>query len=108
MNRFTSILAAAAIAITSSSAFATGPEKGGVQIGGSAVQVGVIDKNANVSLGKGAIARTRVSAVNGDVSVGKDLVQVGVIKTNANVALGENAEACTEVATMGSYNSACE
>jgi hypothetical protein len=96
-------LTTAALALSLLAATSFGPhamaQQGGVEVGGNANNLTLVNRNTNAAIGADAEANTRIGSVQ-DSKVGGNLNNLTLVNRNTNAAIGKNAEANTQIGAI--------
>jgi hypothetical protein len=81
-------------------------QQGGVQVGGNANNLTLVNRNTNAAIGKDATATTKIGSVQ-DSKIGGNLNNLTLVNRNTNAAIGVNTTACSEIGNIGKSD-ACD
>ena len=97
-------MTAAALTLSLLAATSFGPhamaQQGGVEVGGNANNLTLVNRNTNAAIGADAEANTRIGSVQ-DTKVGGNLNNLTLVNRNTNAAIGVNTKACSEIGNIG-------
>ena len=74
-------------------------QQGGVEVGGNANNLTLVNRNTNAAIGKDATATTKIGSVQ-DSKIGGNLNNLTLVNRNTNAAIGKNAEANTRIGAI--------
>ena len=81
-------------------------QQGGVQVGGNANNLTLVNRNTNAAIGVNSKAGTAIGTVN-DTKTGGNLNNLTLVNRNTNAAIGVNTTACSEIGNIGKSD-ACD